>query len=81
MAQAATMTTTAKLSARAFLAQLFGSKAARDGAVIRRKLRDVEQYAGREAFEQELARRGCRALDNAGQIVIVRNQEPIRVVQ
>ncbi|WP_298910881.1 hypothetical protein [uncultured Aliiroseovarius sp.] len=57
---------------------LFSSKAARQGAVIRRKLRDIERYVGRDRFEDELRRRGYHAVENAGQLVIFCNQEPIR---
>ncbi|MGM9401854.1 hypothetical protein [Aliiroseovarius sp. S1123] len=59
---------------------LFSSKAARQGAVIRRKLRDIERYVGRDRFEDELRRRGYHAVENAGQLVIFCNQEPIRRV-
>lgn len=68
------------LSADAWVTDLFSSKAAREGAVIRRKLRDIERYVGRDAFEIELKRRGYHADENAGQIVIFCNQEPIRLL-
>ncbi|MEN9062947.1 N-(5'-phosphoribosyl)anthranilate isomerase [Ponticoccus litoralis] len=61
-----------------WLNDLFASKAARDGAVIRRKLRDIERFVGIEAFRQEVARRGYRAYENAGQVVIFCNAAPIR---
>ncbi|HBR38278.1 MAG TPA: N-(5'-phosphoribosyl)anthranilate isomerase, partial [Sulfitobacter pontiacus] len=32
------------------------------------------------AFEQELLRRGYHAVENAGQLVIFCNQEPIRII-
>ena len=63
-----------------WLAGIFTSKAARDGQVIRRKLRDIDRYYGLEAFETELARRGFHAVENAGQMIIFCNQEPVRVV-
>ncbi len=63
-----------------FFAKLFDSKAARDGAVIRRKVRDVERLVGREAFLCELRRRGFTAVENAGQFVIFCNCEPVRRV-
>ncbi len=59
---------------------LFSSKAACNGAVIRRKLRDIERYAGRDQFEAELKRRGFHAIENAGQLVIFCNQEPIQLI-
>ena len=63
-----------------FFADMFASKAARDGAVIRRKVRDVERMVGRDVFLEELQRRGYRAFENAGQFVVFCNSEPIRSV-
>ena len=66
------------VSSELFMADLFGSKAAREGRVIRRSLRDIERYVGRATFLNELDRRGFRAIENAGQLIIFCNQEPIR---
>lgn len=63
-----------------FYDTLFSSRAARDGHVVRRKVRDVERYVGREAFLTEMKRRGYPVLENAGQFVIICNQAPIRRV-
>ena len=57
---------------------LFGSRAARSGAVIRRKRRDIERYVGMERFLREIDRRGYLAVENAGQVVIFCNCEPVR---
>jgi hypothetical protein len=57
---------------------LFTSKAARDGWIMRRQLRDVVRYVGRERLAQEAARRGYHAIENAGQIVIFCIRDPIR---
>lgn len=65
------------LSPEAWMADLFSSRAARTGAVIRRKARDV----GMMEFVHELDRRGYRAVLNAGQIVIFCNREPIHLLQ
>ena len=48
------------------------------GAIIRRKVRDVERYIGREAFLAETKRRGFPVVENAGQFVIFCNNKPIR---
>ncbi len=61
-----------------FFHSLFASRAVQDGAVIRRKVRDVERLVGREVFLRELQRRGNSAVENAGQFVIICNSEPIR---
>jgi len=74
------MTIPAPLSPDAWVTHLFTAKAAREGGVIRRKLRDIERYVGRDAFENELRRRGYHAVENAGQLVIFCNQEPIRLI-
>ena len=63
-----------------FFRSLFNSKAVQQGAVIRRKVRDVERIVGRPAFLDELRRRGFSAVENAGQFVIFCNREPIRRV-
>ena len=68
------------LSPNQWMLDLFSSQAAVSGSVIRRKLRDIERYVGFQEFERELARRGFHAVENAGQLVIFCNQEPIRVV-
>lgn len=61
-----------------WIRDVFSSKAARDGQVVRRNLRDIDRYVGRERFSKELRRRGFRAVENSGQIVIFCNQEPLR---
>ncbi len=59
---------------------LFSAQAALDGGVVRRKTRDMERIVGRDAFERELRRRGYSAVENADQIVVFCNAEPVRVV-
>lgn len=61
-----------------FFAEFFASRAAMNGEIIRRKVADVERYIGREAFLREMARRGFRVVENAGQFVVFCNAEPIR---
>jgi hypothetical protein len=63
-----------------FWRTLFGSQAAQAGGVVRRKVRDVERYVGRQAFLAEMRRRGFPVLENAGQFVVFCNREPIRRV-
>jgi len=41
-----------------FFGSLFNSKAVQQGAVIRRKVRDVERLVGRDLFIREMKRRG-----------------------
>lgn len=68
------------LSSDQWIAHLFSSQAAREGGVIRRKVRDVERYVGRESFLDEMKRRGFPVVEIAGQFVIFCNREPIRRV-
>ena len=68
-------------SPEAFLADVFRSRQAQQGKVIRRAARDVERYIGREAFIAEVYRRGFRPVENAGQIVIFCNQDPVRILR
>jgi len=60
-----------------FFRSLFDSKAVQQSAAIRRNVRDVERIVGRPAFLAELHRRGFSAVENASQIVIFFNREPI----
>lgn len=66
------------VSPDAYLLDIFSSRAAREGSVIRRQVRDIERYYGRRAFLDEMKRRGFPVVENAGQFVIFCNQEPIR---
>lgn len=66
------------VSPQQFLAELFSSRAAATGAVIRRNVRDIDRFVGREAFLAEMRRRGFSVVENAGQLVIFCNREPIR---
>lgn len=66
------------LSPETWMSHMFSSQAAREGGVIRRKLRDIDRYVGRDAFLAEMRRRGFAVVENAGQFVIFCNREPIR---
>lgn len=63
-----------------WLRQMMSSQAARDGGVIRRRVRDVDRIIGREAFVREMQRRGFHVVENAGQFVIFCNREAVRLV-
>jgi hypothetical protein len=56
---------------------LFLAKAARDGGVVRRKVKDMERMVGRDLFEREMNRRGYSVVENAGQVIIFCNAEPV----
>lgn len=63
-----------------WLTTLFSSQAARDGKIIRRSLRDIRRYCGLNAFLAEVNRRGYRAFENSGQVIVFCNHAPIRQV-
>lgn len=60
--------------------QIFDARAAREGGIVRRKIRDVERNVGRAAFVAEIERRGYHAVENGGQIVIFCNNETVHVL-
>ena len=64
-----------------WMRNVFAAKAVNRGGIIRRSLRDIDRVVGRDAFVTELRRRGFHAVENAGQMVIFCNQEPVRVVR
>ena len=66
------------LSPEVWLKDLFASKAVQEGAVIRRKARDIERFVGMERFMAEIDRRGYQVAENSGQFVIFCNRAPIR---
>ena len=69
---------TADLSPYGYMLDLFGSQAARSGGIVRRKVRDIDRYVGRDQFLDEMKRRGFPVVENAGQFVVFCNVEPIR---
>ena len=68
------------ISPETWLRHIFSARAAAEGGIVRRKVRDVERLLGREIFERELRRRGFHAVENAGQFIIFCNNEPVRLV-
>ncbi|WP_220749226.1 MULTISPECIES: N-(5'-phosphoribosyl)anthranilate isomerase [Jannaschia] len=63
-----------------WLNTVFAAKASQRGRTVRRALRDVEAMVGREVFLAEVQRRGWSAVENAGQIIVFCNDQPIRRV-
>ena len=61
-----------------YLRHMFASKAALDGGVVRRSVKDIERVMGREAFCAEMRRRGFTTVENAGQMVVFCNSEPVQ---
>ena len=63
-----------------WLQQIFDSRAAREGMVVRRQVSDIEREVGWHRFTAEIERRGFRAVENCGHVVIFCNDAPIRPV-
>ena len=72
--------TSSPLAPELWLQDMFASKAVQRGEVIRRKARDIERFVGMDLFRAELQRRGFRAVENAGQIIVFCNQEAVRPI-
>lgn len=60
--------------------QVFEAKSARQGGVVRRKLRDIELNVGLDQFCAEVERRGYHAVRNGTQVVIFCNNEAIQLL-
>ncbi|NSY38171.1 N-(5'-phosphoribosyl)anthranilate isomerase [Leisingera sp. ANG59] len=66
------------VSPELWMQQIFDVKSARQGGVVRRKLRDVERNVGLAKLQNEVQRRGYHAVLNGKQVVIFCNNEPVR---
>lgn len=64
-------------TAEQWFRHLFRAKSALDGGVVRRSIRDMERMVGRVRFLAEVERRGFTAVENAGQVVVFCNREPV----
>ena len=64
-----------------WISQIFSARAAAQGRIVRRNVRDVERIIGRERFAGELKRRGFHAVKNAGQFVIFCDRDPVMVIR
>lgn len=55
----------------AFFHHLFSAKAAQQGGIVRRAVRDVEREVGRAAMVAEVERRGYHLIECAGQFIVI----------
>jgi Trk K+ transport system NAD-binding subunit len=67
-------------SANIWMQKVFDAKSARQGRVVRRSLRDIDNIVGRERFETEIRRRGYHAVRNGDQVVVFCNNQPVQVM-
>lgn len=63
-----------------WIAQIFSTRAARKGAVVRRSRAWVEREVGRARFEAEVKSRGYHLIETADQLVVVCHDGPIRIL-
>ena len=63
-----------------WLQQIFASKAARQGGILRRDARDVERTVGRDMFLREIEGPGFHYVENGGQSVVFCNNEQVHVL-
>lgn len=59
---------------------MFSTKSVGRGKVVHRSIRDVERYAGRDAFVAEVHRRGFTLVENGDQFVVFCNRDPVRLI-
>ncbi|MCL3882852.1 N-(5'-phosphoribosyl)anthranilate isomerase [Marivita sp. GX14005] len=74
------MTIPAYLESENWVRNVFSAKAVGRGGVLHRAVRDVERYVGREAFAQEVLKRGFTLVENGDQFVIFCNRDPVRLI-
>jgi hypothetical protein len=70
----------AVLSPDQWIIQLFSARAVAEGRIVRRKVADVERLVGRARFLREVNRRGFHLIENAGQLIILCNRDPVLVL-
>jgi hypothetical protein len=63
-----------------WLSQMFSSKAAQKGAVIRRSIHWVEREVGQERFFDEVERRGYHLIRTADQFVVICHDGPVHIL-
>ncbi len=65
------------ITSQEWMQQMFATKTALDGGVIRRKVSDVERLVGRDAFLAAMKKRGYRVVENAGHFVVFCNSDDV----
>ncbi|WP_127112099.1 N-(5'-phosphoribosyl)anthranilate isomerase [Shimia sediminis] len=68
------------LLAQDWLDQIFRSKSATTGGVLRRKVSDVHREVGREVLELEVRRRGWHLLHSNDHYIILCSPAPFSVI-
>ena len=63
-----------------WIVQFFSARAVAEAGIARRSVADIERLVGRQRFLGEVQRRGFRAIENAGQIVVFCNRDDVRIL-
>ncbi len=63
-----------------WITQLFSSRSARSGAVVRRSVAWVEREVGHSAFQSEVKRRGYHLIRTANQYIVICHNGPIDIL-
>jgi len=71
----------AHMSPQNWMRHVFSAKSARDGGVVSRRVADVDRIVGCQQFEDEVRRRGYRAVQNGRQYVVFCNREALRLIE
>ncbi|SDC95580.1 N-(5'-phosphoribosyl)anthranilate isomerase [Ruegeria marina] len=66
--------------AQRWLDQMFATRAAQRGAVVRRSMSWVEREVGRDRFLAEMRRRNYHVIETADQFVVICHNGPIRLL-
>ncbi len=64
----------------AWLARIFSANAAKNGGVVRRKIRDVHREVGRATFIAEVQRRGFHLITCSDQYLVICHDGQLRVI-
>lgn len=60
--------------------QIFSTKSARRGAVVRRSMNWVEREVGHVRFQEEVRRRGYHLIRTANQYIVICHNGPIDIL-
>ena len=59
--------------------KVFAAKAVKKGGIVRRAVRDIDKYVGRDAFLREVKRRGFHLIEVGDQYVVICNTGRLRI--
>ena len=69
-----------ELTPERWLARIFSAKAVDKAGVLRRSARDIDRLVGRDVFLADVRKGGFRAVEYNGQILILCNRAPVRLL-